>query len=86
MADDKILDVGGVSALGAAKDDLPADASDRLKDSELGIPEDIDIEKVEAVYRYVRINFLNVLRKTVVRMKTRGSSVKQENRSENHTS
>lgn len=52
MAEDKILDVGGVAELRDAKGDLPTESVDRVNDSELGIPEDVDIERIERVYRY----------------------------------
>lgn len=59
MVEDKISGVGVAAAASDfrdAKSALPSSALDRpesLKEPELGIPDDGDIEKVERVYRYV---------------------------------
>jgi len=68
MVEDKISGVGAGAAAASdfrdAKSGLASsglDGPESLKEPELGIPDDGDIEKVERVYRYVLSQFRNVV-------------------------
>jgi len=100
MVEDKISGVGAGAAAAAsdfrdAKSGLASsglDGPESLKEPELGIPDDGDIEKVERVYRYVLSQLRNVVCEFWSRVWSLGRwmgdeklIMEQENRSKDYT-